>query len=170
MEERPLECSQCKKVADVIYTEMVKETMTTTQMCRDCPILKQKLHGKEPPSQGQKKEEGLCCSNCQTSLESVLMGEPLGCKECYAIFQEVLSEELRVSQLISPRLKQSPACPAPTLHIGRSPEIAGATDQVSRIRDLSEALNQALKGENYEEAAWIRDQINALTEPLDEVP
>ncbi|MCB1084762.1 MAG: UvrB/UvrC motif-containing protein, partial [Chlamydiia bacterium] len=44
------------------------------------------------------------------------------------------------------------------------------TDQVSRIRDLSEALNQALKGENYEEAAWIRDQINALTEPLDEVP
>lgn len=167
MSERPLECSQCKKAADVIYSEMVGDSVTTTEMCRDCPVLKQKLQGKTVQQEAPKKEEGLCCSHCHTSLESVLMGEPLGCKECYAIFQDVLTDQLLESQLISPRLKPNPASPVPTLHIGKSPHIKDKGENTTRIRDLNEALSEALKGENYEEAAWLRDQINALTEVKD---
>ena len=168
MSERPLECNQCKRHADVIYSEMVEDIVTTTEMCRDCPVLKLKLQGKTPNAKAPAKEEGLCCSNCHTSLESVLMGEPLGCKECYVIFQDVLIDQLLETQLISPRLKQSPTSPAPTLHIGRSPHCDEKTHNTSRIRDLNESLNEALNGENYEEAAWLRDQINALTEMKDE--
>ena len=168
MNERPLECSQCKRSADVIYSEMVEDTVATTEMCRDCPVLKLRLQGKTPNEEAPKKDEGLCCSKCHTSLESVLMGEPLGCKECYAIFQEVLIDQLLETQLISPRLKPNPASPVPTLHIGRSPHFDENSQDTSRIRDLNESLNEALSGENYEEAAWLRDQINALTEMKDE--
>ena len=168
MSERPLECSQCKRCADVIYSEMVGETVTTTEMCRDCPVLKQKLQGSTSLDDTPKKEEGLCCSNCHTSLEAVLMGEPLGCKECYAVFQDVLTDQLLEAQLISPRLKPNPASPVPTLHIGKTPQFDETAQNTSRIRDLNESLSEALRGENYEEAAWLRDQINALTEMKDE--
>ncbi len=168
MSERPLECSHCKKSTDVIYSEIVGETVTTTEMCRDCPILNQKLEGKGSLKENQKKEEGLCCSHCHTSLEAVLMGNPLGCKECYFIFQDVLIDQLLETQLISPRLKPNPASPTPTLHIGKTPFIDGKSENSNRIRDLNEALNEALKGENYEEAAWLRDQINSLTKAPDE--
>jgi len=167
MSERPLECSGCKRCADVIYSEMVGETTTITEMCRDCPVLKLKLQGKTPSEKDPKKEEGLCCSNCHTALESILMGEPLGCKECYDTFQDVLVDQLLEIELISPRLKPNPARPVPTLHIGRSPHFNEKTQTTCRIRDLNTSLNEALNAENYEEAAWLRDQINALTEMKD---
>lgn len=168
MTERPLECSQCKKCADVLYTEMMEGTATTLEMCRDCPILKQKLEGRKGTHTTSKKDEGIFCSHCHTSLESVLMGEPLGCQECYHIFQDVLSDQLLETQLISPRLKQNPSRPTPTFHMGKTPFLGKNPDQAHKLRDLNEALSQALKGENYEEAAWIRDQINSLTKAADE--
>lgn len=168
MTERPLECSHCKKCADVLYTEMVEGTATSIEMCRDCPMLKQKLEGKKGLSKSPKKEEGICCSHCHTSLESVLMGEPLGCQECYHIFQDVLTDQLRETQLVSPRLKQNPASPSPTFHMGKTPLAGQSPEKNHKLRDLNEALSEALKGENYEEAAWIRDQINTLTRATDE--
>lgn len=168
MEERPIECSQCKKKADVVYSEMITGCVTTWKMCRDCPILQSKLQGKNDNLAKGNKEEDLCCSNCHTSLESVLMGEPLGCKDCYHVFQDVLIDQLTETDQVSPRLKPSPVSQTPTLHIGKSPHIDEHALNSSRIRDLNEALSEALKGENYEEAAWLRDQINALMEKSDE--
>lgn len=168
MEEKPIECSHCKKKADVIYSEMVGNAVTTWQMCRDCPVLQSKLQGKTENVKDTTKEEDLCCSNCHTSLESVLLGEPLGCKECYQVFQEVLIDQLTETDQVSPRLKPSPASQTPTLHIGKSPHIDEKALHSTRMRDLNEALAEALKGENYEEAAWLRDQINALMEKSDE--
>ena len=168
MSERPLECNKCKKAADVIYSEMVGSEVNIISMCRECPVLKQKLQGKAPAEATPKKEEGLCCSQCHTSLESVLMGEPLGCKECYHVFQDVLLDQLIEAQLVSPRLKPNPSKPTPTLHIGKTPEVAAEAQDAKRIRDLNESLREALKGEKYEEAAWLRDQINGLTKAQDE--
>jgi protein arginine kinase activator len=111
---------------------MVEDNVTTTEMCRDCPVLKLKLEGKTPGGETERKEEGLCCSNCHTPLEAILVGEPLGCKECYAIFQDVLTDQLLESELISPRLNPNPATPIPTLHIGKSPLIDETTEQTSR--------------------------------------
>lgn len=164
MTERPLECSQCKKCVDVLYTEMIQGTAITVEMCHDCPILKQKLEGRKGSEKLLKKEEGIYCGHCHTSLESVLMGEPLGCQECYHIFQDVLVDQLRETQCISPRLKQTSAGPTATFHMGKTPFIGKNPEDVHKLRDLNEALSEALKGENYEEAAWIRDQINSLSQ------
>lgn len=50
------------------------------------------------------------------------------------------------------------------LHAGKSPDQTVEVSAASRIVSLNEALKEALKKENYEQAAWLRDQIKALTE------
>lgn len=50
------------------------------------------------------------------------------------------------------------------LHVGKTPNKPLTIPSSSRLKTLNEALNEALKKENYEQAAWIRDQIKDLTE------
>jgi len=153
MEERPLECSRCEKEADVTYSEIVGKMVTTVRMCRDCPVLKQKL-------QGHEATERICCEHCKTSLESIITGNPLGCKECYVVFQDILCEQLLEMDLLSPRLKSNHS----TLHTGQSPAPATINTQTKRLSTLNQALSEALTSENFEQAAWIRDQISTLKE------
>jgi protein arginine kinase activator len=169
MPERPVECTgHCKKPIKVIYKEIVGDTINVTEMCAECPVQEQKLHGQikaltpEGIAEGQ---AGLCCGNCQTSLEAVLTGNPLGCSECYAVFSDVLTSELISEEAIPASLKKNiNAKKAQTLHIGKSPSGALALPASNRLTTLNEALNEALKKENYEQAAWLRDQIKALLE------
>lgn len=159
MEERPLECSQCKKQTTVTYQEIVGKDITVYHMCTKCPILKQKLEGKQTPRSvktGQLEKE-LSCSRCNTTLESVLLGHPLGCAACYEVFQDVLTDQL--SEINSSRS---------ILHVGKSPETEPSELSQARLNALNEDLSDALKGENYEQAAWLRDQINSLPREKDE--
>jgi protein arginine kinase activator len=50
------------------------------------------------------------------------------------------------------------------VHIGKSPTKPLVIPIASRLTSLNEALNEALKKENYEQAAWLRDQIKKLME------
>ena len=47
-------------------------------------------------------------------------------------------------------------------HIGLKPNPSNAMKPSDEIYKLNQALNTALQKENYEEAAWIRDQIKAI--------
>jgi len=167
MAERPVECSHCKKPIKIIYKEIVATTMICTEMCADCPILEQKLHGQSVSPQKREglseAEAGLCCGKCRTTLEAVQMGNPLGCSECYAIFADVLVSELISAEKIPPRIKKDiSGKKTQPLHIGKSPHKPLTIPSSSRLIALNEALNEALKRENYEQAAWLRDQIKAL--------
>ena len=164
MSERPLECGHCKKPIKVIYKEIVQNTITRTETCEDCPILQQKLHGTPPVPEGKTEAEmGLCCGRCGTSLDAIKMGNPLGCAECYAVFGDVLVTELIAQNRLPEKLATKKTQP---LHAGKSPEKTAipAAPIASKLNALSEALNDALKKENYEQAAWLRDQIKALKE------
>lgn len=163
MADRPVECSQCKKPIKVSYKEISLESIVCTEMCADCPVLQGKLHGQTLKS--SPKEGELCCGNCGTSLEVVKMGQPLGCAECYAVFGDPLIGELIASESIPPLLAARLGSKRPqAIHIGKSPDKPANITLSSRLASLNEALNEALKRENYEQAAWLRDQIKALTE------
>ena len=169
MAERPVECSHCKKAIKVIYKEIVDTSIVCTEMCADCPLLQQRLHGQSLEPQSRERltetEAGVCCGNCRTTLESIQMGNPLGCSECYAVFSDVLVSELIAADKIPSRIKKDVlAKKTQPLHIGKSPNKPLTIPSSSRLTALNEALNDALKRENYEQAAWIRDQIKALTE------
>lgn len=163
--ERPLECSECKKPAIVYYTEVVGNTLTRTCMCADCPELRRRLHKTPTLKEGAPGDEsptGLACGNCGTTLESLRVGNRLGCSVCYEVFDTNLLSEIQSSGKLPQRLstgkKSSPK------HIGRAPGKSQEMTPSVRLLALSEALTETLKKEDYEQAALLRDQIKALTE------
>lgn len=165
MAERPIECSHCKKPITVTYKEILDISVTCNEMCATCPILEQKLHGysSKVASHESHAETGLCCGNCRTTLESIKMGNPLGCSECYAVFADILIVELTSMEKIPLQLlKVAKNRKNQTLHLGKSPNKSARIPSSNRLVVLNEALNDALKKENYEQAAWLRDQINDL--------
>ena len=168
MADRPIECSQCKKAVQYLYKEIIEDTTTCQEMCADCPILERKLHGTQEessPLSPQGNETGLCCMQCRTTLESIKMGSSLGCSECYAVFDDVLVHELIAEGKIPAHLqKELLAKKMQTIHVGQTPTQCVTITPSSRLIALNEALNEALKKENYEQAAWLRDQIKALNE------
>lgn len=165
MEERPLECGNCKKKSDIVYSEIVNGVTVTYSMCKGCPILQTKLFQENPKSTISEEERKLCCSRCQTTLESISRGDPLGCKECYTVFQNSITELLIETQKVAPTLKPYLQMgPSLALHIGNAPCRNHDEHTSKQLHDLNEALHEAIHGENYEQAAWLRDQINALME------
>lgn len=162
--DRPLECGECKKPIAVRYTEIVGNSIVHTSMCADCPELQRRLHGTSPQDllANQTGSAGLECGNCGTTLEEIKRGHRLGCPECYSIFEDVLLIELQATHHLSPRiLAGKKSLP---IHIGRSPGERLAINLSSRLLALNEALKETLNREDYEQAAWLRDQIKALTE------
>lgn len=161
--ERPLECSECKRPIDVHYTEIVGNNITHVYMCNECPELERRLRG--VPSNNQSEgvgTAGLACGECGTTLQAVRVGNPLGCSNCYEVFEDIIVSELIITEKIPSRIinnkKNIP------LHFGRSPGEIQEINPTLRLLALNEELTETLKREDYEQAAWLRDQIRALTE------
>lgn len=160
--DRPLECSECKKPISIRYTEVEKGKLVETSMCNDCPHFLKRLKGvalvSSEPGTGK---TGLVCGDCGTSLEDLQVGHPLGCSHCYEVFGEAILIELTSRNKIP--LKINVVKKNATYHFGR---ILGETAEINpslQLIALNEALNEMLKKEEYEQAAMIRDQINALS-------
>lgn len=161
--ERPLECSECRKKIAVHYTEIVNQNVTRTGMCADCPALLRRLKGisSYPTDRREEGSTDLVCGQCGTTLEMVRTGHPLGCGTCYEVFGDIiLSEIIAAGKLPGGRTANI----SRPLHVGRVP---GETQQVNpslRLIALNEALSDTLQREDYEQAAWLRDQIKAITD------
>jgi protein arginine kinase activator len=163
--DRPLECGECKKPIAIRYTEIVGNSFTHTSMCADCPELQLRLHGTNPRDFVANQTgsiAGLACGNCGTTLEEVKRGHRLGCSECYTVFEDVLLLEMQAANRLPSRIL--PTKKSIPIHIGRSPGEKLAINPSSRLLALNEALKETLSREDYEQAAWLRDQIKELTE------
>ena len=67
--------------------------------------------------------------------------------------------------MLSPSLKKKLCTKrSQAIHIGKFPDQTVKLRLSSRLASLNKALNEALKRENYEQVAWLRDQIKALTD------
>ena len=163
--ERPLECTECKKPIAVYYTEVVGRNITRTCMCADCPELKKRLYGSPEQTsilQAGETKTGLACGNCGTTLDSIRVGATMGCSECYQVFEDVILPEIQASGKLPARLENAKR--SLPVHMGRTPGEVQELNPSLRLLALNEALNETLKREDYEQAAWLRDQIKALTE------
>lgn len=160
--ERPIECSECRKKVAIKYTEIVGGSISHTFMCEGCPVYDRRLHGGGQALSTGMGEGMLACGHCGTTLDSVRMGNPLGCSVCYEVFAETLFSELLQAKKLPLRVTQFKK--SMPLHIGRSPGEAKEVSAAMKLLALNEALSDTLKAENYEQAAFLRDQIRALTE------
>lgn len=163
--DRPLECGECKKPIAIRYTEIVGGNITHTSMCADCPELQRRLYGVSPSEHifSQTGQAELECGSCGTTLEEVKRGHRLGCMECYSVFGDLLLVEMQTLNRLPSRVFVSLKKSHP-IHIGRAPGESLAVNPSSRLLALNEALKETLSREDYEQAAWLRDQIKALTE------
>ena len=167
MADRPLECGECKRPATVVYKEIVDDEIVCYNMCEQCPVLERKLHGLSEAA--ETGEPGICCNNCHTTLESVQVGGKLGCSECYAVFSDAIISEMQSAEK-GQGFKPVFSKRGGATHVGKNPQKSVDVGMSSRIASLNEALNEALKKENYEQAAWIRDQIKQLMEKPQDKP
>jgi len=166
--DRPLECGECKKTIAICYTEIVGDSITHISMCSDCPELQLRLHGTNPRDLVANQTgsvTGLACGNCGTTLEEIKRGHRLGCPECYTVFEDVLLIEMQTANRLPSRILS--AKKSTPIYIGRSPGEKLAINPSSQLLALNEALKETLNREDYEHAAWLRDQIKALTENED---
>ena len=159
-------CTICKeKPATVHLTQIVGDKMQKLDLCEDCA----KTKGiNDPTSFGladldlvlglgasQQIEQAaggveLKCPRCGFTQADFKKSGRLGCPECYKTFAEGLSGLLKTMH-------------KSTRHTGKAPEALRVTRENSdRLKTLQTKLARAIKDENYEQAAQVRDEIKQL--------
>ncbi|MBR3594488.1 MAG: UvrB/UvrC motif-containing protein [Clostridia bacterium] len=95
------------------------------------------------------------CSCCGTAFSDIAETGKMGCSECYATFKDRLLPYLR-------RLHGT------TEHTGKRLNSVGAglvaVSEESKIEQLRTQLLEAIKAEEFEKAAVLRDEIKSLEE------
>lgn len=163
--ERCLECSECRKPIHTCYSICSQNGIQRIGMCEDCPMLQKKLYRNDsspPLSSGNARQTSLCCGGCGLTRDEVMMGSPLGCSLCYEVFHDEVFHEIIELGHLPNKLKDG--IRSPRLHIGKTPTTQQhAWDPAVTLVSLQKTLQETLSREDYEQAAWIRDKIQALT-------
>lgn len=162
-------CDFCDKKATVFLTQLVEGQMKKVCLCDACAqergvtdptgfSLADLLLGGLPAAKdsvttvksaflsgGRRK-----CPTCGFTLEDLRRVRRFGCSDCYATFNE------EVSQMLHGMHKG-------TTHLGKVPAGLMARQVLcQRLDELRSRLDQAISSESYEEAAGIRDEIRNI--------
>lgn len=147
-------CSVCnKQPATVHFTNMVNGVVESHDFCSACiqksglldfasadvfksfdAILSDALHP---------KVVDVKCDNCGMTLETFKKLGRFGCAKDYDLFK------------VEPALKK---IHGESIHMGKTPE----PSPVEKLKRLKKDIDIAVKAENYERAASIRDEIKKL--------
>lgn len=163
MAERPIECNQCRKPIKISYKEIKGSEINQISACADCPKILCRLNPAQSKSKITVSHDSLehtSCPRCHRTSDEIKMGNYMGCSECYSVFEQLIVDQLSKLK----KIKEIPSKSTEVkLHKGRSHEVSPQGKGES-IGDLNSALSDAIKGENFEQAAWLRDRINTLME------
>jgi len=96
-------------------------------------------------------ETAPACPKCGTTVDSLQKTGRMGCAACYRAFGAATEELIKKLNGTERQLAETVA-EAPVL-----------TETQQRLRSLRDELAQAVSVENYERAATLRDEINALS-------
>ncbi|MCX7704050.1 MAG: UvrB/UvrC motif-containing protein [Planctomycetota bacterium] len=162
-------CEICKKrVATLHITEIGQGgAKQTVHICEEC-ARSQGLLGPKPAAQtlqqllqqvveqqmGEVSEEvrKLKCSKCGITYEEFRKGGRFGCAEDYKVFEKTLTE-------LFERLHGA------SEHRGKEYKKCGErTERAQKIIEMRRKLGEAVKEEDYETAAKIRDELKRLEE------
>lgn len=173
---KPIVCMKCNKtIATVKITKIISGEVKEIHLCQECAsqispyqkqmsnlqkdlneilagLLKQEKEQPAPPPTPETREEkiDLVCDNCGFPFESYRKSFFLGCSHCYKTFNKYLLNDIR-------KIHGS------VQHTGRVPQrFRKFVDLKRNLDNLKRDLQEAVKGENFERAAEIRDMIRSL--------
>ena len=177
-------CEQCKKrEATMRYVEVVNGVTTEHNLCSVCAsqldmgsfsaVLEKEISLASLLSgllgiQDTEKKDGrfadVVCPNCGTTYEYFVESSRFGCRDCYSVFGPLLGDNIRHLQ-------------GSERHVGKRPdyvirEAAESNEEPQlpklsteeQIRLLQARIKDAIRREDYEEAAVLRDEIRTLKE------
>lgn len=185
-----MRCSNCgKDEANFVYTEIINGVKKEIKLCSECAkklgfmdmsfnmpsldfsnffgdFLNEYDNISLMPSIFSEKAKVLKCNKCGMEYDEFLNEGKFGCGNCYEVFENK----------IIPLLKQ---LHGDTKYLGKSSKLLKGSNDLNndnntrerietsssiKINSLKEELKQAIKVENYEGAAKIRDEIKKLEE------
>ncbi len=151
-------CEKCKhNQATMHYTQVINGQVTEMHLCEKCA-------GEEKLSKNfsefdifnmfaprkERSESSLICPNCKTTVNEFRQTGIAGCSKCYEVFSSVITPMLLRTQ-------------GTTSHIKKE-EVKKEESREEKIARLKLQLEKAIKAEEYEKAAKIRDEIKELKE------
>lgn len=164
------EAENCENEATVHLTEIREGVKHEMHLCEGCAAAKglpgkshftiqQLLAGIASQTQAltqQKTRRGkdLACPACGTTLSQFQSSGRFGCPECYVAFKD------DVQNLVE-KIHDS------TQHSGKVPRRTSSDVAMQKdLRQLQVDLKKAIRNEEYEKAAALRDQIRKLDEHM----
>jgi protein arginine kinase activator len=164
-------CEICGiREANIKFTQVVNKNKKELHICKVCAEDKgfsnplsgfPKIIGGlilgimgELPETGKREHIDLKCNYCQLSWHEFQEGGLLGCGHCYESFSAPLKKILRKMH-------------GSNKHIGNRPASQRETGTIDEVERLRKELNRAIKAENFERAAQIRDTIRDIEANLE---
>jgi len=161
-------CQLCHKhPAAVHFTEVEDAKKRKLHICHGCARSRGLIEDPSPQVQVQElvvqisqtppveaipavETPDLRCTGCGLSYAAFQRIGRLGCAACYAAFETPLVPLLRKIH-------------ANVVHAGKSPRTyARKAELRQRVDDLRHELDRAVRGEDYERAAMLRDAIHQI--------
>lgn len=155
-------CELCKQSqATVHLTEIVNEQMTELHLCEVCANQKgtqveshfglaDLLTGLADFNKTTEPEGDVTiksCPTCGMTYDDFRKVGRLGCADCYGAFKRSLGSLLK-------RIHGSP------IHLGKAPvRLVKPAKSKTELQELKRKLERAIDGEEFEEAARLRDAI-----------
>ena len=178
-------CEKCKiREANIKYTEVYGGVKTEHNLCSQCasetdfgqysaifegefPLgkLLSGLLGLQPSSARQQRMQNVVCPTCGTTYEEFIENSRFGCADCYHVFDLLIGEQIKKLQESAvhtgkqPKLQAKSRVSSPNF-VGKTMEFSGEEE----IKQLEVKLKEALRMEEYEEAAVCRDKLKILRE------
>lgn len=105
----------------------------------------------EPHGKVKARTRETRCPGCGCSFSEISQTGKVGCAECYTTFYDRLLPNL---ERIHGRVQ----------HVGKLPTAAGPAIKAKReMEELKRRLDEAVKNQDFEQAAVLRDQLKALS-------
>jgi protein arginine kinase activator len=160
-------CCVCKqKEAKVHLTQIADEKVQKVDLCEECAKEKG-VHdptgfsladlllglGNAPETPVAADGAELSCPRCGFTQADFKKTGRLGCSDCYATFADGLGGMLKSMH-------------KGVRHVGKTPTALRRTREASdRLATLQREMEKAIKEEQFEQAARLRDEIKLLTAP-----
>lgn len=160
-------CENCnKRMASVIFTQLINNQKIQMHLCEQCANEKNHLVLFNPVSVSELfsnilgihsdsfSQKAHSCKNCGMTYEHFQKVGKVGCDHCYEVFEE------RIAPIIK-RVHGN------VEHVGKAPYIAKnlqkSDTENKELIELKAELENCIKQERYEQAAIIRDKINSIS-------
>ena len=169
-----MKCDICAKVdATVHLTEIIDNKMTKLHLCEECAKNKgaemEEHFGLSDLLAGladfeakvtPKKEARIKCPKCGLTYQDFKKTGRLGCGECYAAFERSLAPLIKRIHGGATHLGKAPG------KMSKVPKaqkvLSKKKEAVNTLEEMQARLQRAIKLEEFEDAAKLRDRIREL--------